>query len=71
MVPEEVLNRIRETHENIHCIYGHGLYFPAKTNEEKLRERIQAKDDIIASKDREIAKLRRPKRKPRATKKTA
>lgn len=64
-LPADVLEKIRKTHESIQCPFGHGFYFPGKTDEEKLRERLQCKDDIIASKDREIAALKRKPRKPR------
>lgn len=48
-VPADKVERLRKCHNFFYCPSGHSQNFPAKSNEEKLREEILAKEREIES----------------------
>ena len=40
MIPKSVKEEFQRTHESFYCPFGHGMHYPAKTPEEKLREQL-------------------------------
>lgn len=65
-VTREFLAIKRKNHERFYCPNGHNMYFPTKTDEEKLRDRLLEKENIITRQAIEINELKaKKKRKPR------
>jgi hypothetical protein len=40
LIPATVRDELKRTHETFYCPFGHNMYYPAKTAEEKLREQL-------------------------------
>ena len=53
-VPPEYVRHLRETHRTFYCPNGHNMYYPAQTEEERLRKQLLRAD-------REIGDLREAK----------
>lgn len=54
--------RLRNSHRNFFCPNGHTNHYPHKNQEEILRERLSAKDEIIAKLEKDLAKKKRKNR---------
>lgn len=69
-IDSKVDERLRETHEDFYCIYGHAGNYPQKTEAEKLRQRLAERDTELFTVKRQLAEAQKPKkpRKPRAKK---
>lgn len=55
--------RFKKSHESFYCPHGHGQWYPSKTDEEILRERLAEKNNEIGILQEELRKKCKPKRK--------
>lgn len=46
-VTQEYQNRRKKDHGTFYCPNGHSMYYPGKTEEERLREQLQRRDEDL------------------------
>lgn len=56
--PEQWVTAFRSSHQNFFCPAGHNNYFPAETDEEKLRKQLAQAQTNIEHKEAAISSLR-------------
>lgn len=57
-LPARFLDERRKDHKGFYCPSGHSRYFPGKSDEEKLREKLKQKEIEIAEKTSVLEKTR-------------
>lgn len=65
-MPENWHNHFRKTHQYFYCPAGHNNYYPAKSDEEKLRDELKRKEQELS--DRVLENFRIGNELDRATK---
>lgn len=54
---DDLIGRLRKSHDGFCCPMGHRNVFPAKTDEEKLREQLRAKSDQLTIAENQVKHL--------------
>lgn len=57
-VTSDMANRRRHDHKSFYCPNGHSNYFPDKTDEEKLKEKLSEKDKELQIREKELIEAR-------------
>lgn len=63
LIPEGVTARLRKSHRNFYCPFGHTNHYPQKTDEDILKESLLKKTGEIRELRQELEKKNKSKRK--------
>lgn len=68
-ITTDLRDKLKKSHKSFFCPIGHSQFFPAKSDEEKLREQIQEQSAKIIRLQSEKMKLEKQVKKPARKKK--